>query len=160
MLTSTDADSATEAVIVLTRLYDAPREMVWAAITDPLHVAQWFGGEGFSSPVCEMDVRPGGLWRHIMRAPNGMEFPVNSVFIEVSPPERLVWTSEDAEAAQAEGKPVNVTTVTLEARGAQTQWVMEARFRSLADRDLAVRMGFGTMVAQGAERLVAVLSAL
>jgi uncharacterized protein YndB with AHSA1/START domain len=160
MLTSIDADSATEAVIVITRLYDAPRELLWEAITDPRHVAQWYGGEGFSSPVCEMDVRPGGLWRHLMRAPNGMEFAVNSVFVEVTPPERLVWTSEDAEAAAAEGKPVNVTTVTLEARGAQTQWTMEARFGSLADRDLAVRMGFGNLVAQGAERIAAVLLTL
>jgi len=102
---------------------------VWRAITDPKHVAQWYGGEGFSSPVCEMDVRPGGEWRHVMRAPNGMEFPVNSVFIEVTPPERLVWTSSDAEAAKAAGKPVNVTTVTLEARGAQTHWTMEAPLR-------------------------------
>src|SRR5437899_7586486 len=149
MLTSVDAESATDAVIVLTRLYDAPRELVWKAITDPRHVAQWYGGEGFSSPVCEMDVRPGGQWRHVMRAPNGMEFPVNSVFIEVVPPERLVWTSGDPEAAAAAGKPLNVTTVTLEARGSQTHWVMEARFGSLADRDMAVRMGFGNLVSQG-----------
>jgi uncharacterized protein YndB with AHSA1/START domain len=160
MLTSLSADSATDAVIVLTRLYDAPRDLVWQAITDPRHVAQWYGGEGFSSPVCEMDVRPGGLWRHVMRAPNGMEFPVNSVFIEVTPPERLVWTASDAEAAKAAGKPVNVTTVTLEARGAQTHWVMEARFGSLADRDAAVRMGFGDIVAQGSERIAALLLTL
>jgi uncharacterized protein YndB with AHSA1/START domain len=160
MLTSIDTDSATDAVIVLTRLYDAPRETVWKAITDPRHVAQWFGGEGFSSPVCEMDVRPGGHWRHVMRAPNGMEFPVNSVFLEVVQPERLVWTSEDAEAAAAAGKPVNVTTVTLEPLGAQTRWTMEARFGSLTDRDLAVRMGFGQMVAQGSERMSALLATL
>lgn len=160
MTITLDADSTTEAVIVLTRLYDAPRELVWQAFTEPQHVAQWYGGEGFSSPVCEMDVRPGGLWRHVMRAPNGMEFPVNSVFIEVVPPERLVWTSSDAEAAIAAGKPVNVTTVTLEARGAQTHWVMEARFGSLAERDAAVRMGFGDIVAQGAKRLAALLATL
>lgn len=160
MLTSLEADSATDAVIVLQRLYDAPRELVWEAITDPRHVSQWFGGEGFSSALCEMDVRPGGVWRHVMRAPNGMEFPVNSVFIEVVPPERLVWTSENAEQAAAEGKPVNVTTVTLEARGDKTHWMMEARFGSLADRDNAVRMGFGHMVAQGAERLSALLAKL
>jgi uncharacterized protein YndB with AHSA1/START domain len=160
MLTTLDAASAADAVIVLTRLYDAPRELVWEAITDPRHVAQWYGGEGFSSPVCEMDVRPGGQWRHVMRAPNGMEFPVNSVFVEVEPPERLVWTSGDPEAAAAAGKPLNVTTVTLEARGAQTHWVMEARFGSLADRDMAVRMGFGNLVSQGAERMAALLKTL
>src|SRR5258708_17136866 len=113
MLTSLDAESATDAVIVLTRLYDAPRELVWKAITDPRHVAQWYGGQGFSSPVCEMDVRPGGQWRHVMRAPNGMEFPVNSVFIEVTPPERLGWTPRGAEPAQTPRKPVNPPPVPL-----------------------------------------------
>lgn len=159
MLTTLDADSSVDAVIVLARVYDAPCELVWKAITDPQHVAQWFGGAGFSSPVCEMDVRPGGHWRHVMRAPNGMEFPVNSVFLEVVPPQRLVWSTDNPEAVAA-GKPVNVTTVTLEARGAQTHWLMVARFGSLADRDLAVRMGFGNLVAQGAERMAAVLQTL
>jgi uncharacterized protein YndB with AHSA1/START domain len=160
MVTSLTADSAADAVIVLTRLYDAPRALVWEAITNPGHVAQWYGGEGFSSPVCDMDVRVGGHWNHIMRAPNGMEFPVNSVFLEVVPPERLVWTAADAEGAAANGKPVNVTTVTLEDRGAQTFWTMEARFGSLADRDLAVRMGFGNIVSQGSERIAALLARL
>jgi uncharacterized protein YndB with AHSA1/START domain len=160
MLTSLNADSAIDAVIVLTRLYDAPRALVWEAITDPRHVAKWYGGEGFSSPICEMDVRPGGVWRHVMRAPNGMEFPVNSVFLEVDPPERLVWTSEDPESPSVKGKPVNITTVTLEERGSQTHWTMEARFGSFAERDLAVRMGFGNIVSQGSERIAALLATL
>lgn len=157
MKTSVDATSTEAAVIVITRLYDAPRALVWKALTEPAHVAQWFGGEGFTSPVCEMDVRPGGLWRHVMRAPNGMEFAIDSVFLEVAEPERLVWRSARAGEQKPGGPPINVSTVTLDDLGAQTRWTLEARFDSLADRDLSVRMGFGHMVSQGAERLAAEL---
>jgi uncharacterized protein YndB with AHSA1/START domain len=90
-MSTTDLSPPDDAVILLTRIYDAPRDLVWEAITDPRHVAQWYGGDGFTNPVCEMDLRVGGLWRHVMRAPSGMEFPIDSIFLEVSPPERLVW---------------------------------------------------------------------
>lgn len=159
MQTTVDAASTDTAVILITRIYDAPRALVWTALTDPAHVAAWYGGEGFSSPVCEMDVRPGGLWRHVMRAPNGMEFGIDSVFTEVVPPERLVWTSA-AKDRPSGGPPVAVNTVTLEDLGGKTRWTLEARFESLADRDLSVRMGFGHMVSQGAERLAAHLETM
>ncbi|WP_332772915.1 SRPBCC domain-containing protein [Phenylobacterium sp.] len=154
METIVEAASTDAAVIVITRIYDAPRALVWTALTDPVHVAEWYGGEGFTSPVCEMDVRPGGLWRHIMRAPNGMEFGIEAVFTEVVEPERLVWTSK-ATDRPAGAPPVAVNTVTLEDLGGRTRWTLEARFDTLADRDLTVRMGFGHMVSQGAERLAA-----
>jgi uncharacterized protein YndB with AHSA1/START domain len=150
--TVVDASSQDDAVIVITRVYDAPRDLVWRALTDPAQVAQWYGGEGFTSPVCEMDVRVGGRWRHVMRAPNGMEFPINSIFLEVEPPARLAWTSEAVDRGPG-GPPVATNIVTLETIGAQTRWTLEARFDSLADRDLTVQMGFGQMVSQGAERL-------
>ena len=68
-MNTTPVVPADEAVIVMTRIYEAPRDLVWEVITEPRHVAQWWGGPGFSNPVCEMDVRPGGLWRHVMRFP-------------------------------------------------------------------------------------------
>jgi uncharacterized protein YndB with AHSA1/START domain len=133
---------------------------VWEALTNPLHVGNWYGGEGFTSPVCEMDVRPDGLWHHVMRGPNGMEFTVDSVFLEVVKPERLVWTAANRGERPQGGPPTAVTTVTLTDLGDKTLWTMEARFDSLADRDLSVRMGFGHMVSQGAERLAALLQSL
>jgi uncharacterized protein YndB with AHSA1/START domain len=78
-------------VIVITRMFDAPRALVWFAITDPKNVAEWYGGPGFTNPVCEMDLRPGGAWHHVMQSPNGMRFTINSIFEEVVAPERLVW---------------------------------------------------------------------
>jgi uncharacterized protein YndB with AHSA1/START domain len=77
--------------IVTSRVYDAPREMVWEAFTDPKQVVQWWGPNGFTTTIHEMDVRPGGRWRHTMRGPDGTEYPNQSVFKEVLKPERIVY---------------------------------------------------------------------
>jgi uncharacterized protein YndB with AHSA1/START domain len=154
-----DVSSPNEPVIIITRVFDAPRALVWKAITDPRHVAQWYGGHGFTNPVCEMDVRPGGIWRQVMKAPNGAEFTINSVFLEVVEPERLVWTNADSESRQP-GPPTAISTVTLEDRGDQTKWTLVARFNSIEERDISVRMGFGHMVSQGLERMADYLKTL
>ena len=78
-----DAADTTEPIIRMTRMFDAPRALVWRVFTDPKHVARWYGGHGIENPVCEMDVRAGGLWRHVMRFPDGTEFPLELVFVEV-----------------------------------------------------------------------------
>jgi uncharacterized protein YndB with AHSA1/START domain len=156
---SVDATSPNEPVIVVTRMFDASRELVWNAITDPKHVAQWYGGQGFTNPVCEMDVRPGGIWRQVMQAPNGAQFTINSVFLEVVEPERLVWKTTNDENRKP-APPTTVNTVTLEARGVQTKWTLIAHFDSVEERDRAAGMGFGHMVSQGAERMAEVIKTL
>ena len=75
---------------IITREFDAPRELVFQAWTDSKHLAQWWGPKGFSNPVCEWDARPGGKIYDVMRAPNGMEFPMGGEFREIAAPERLV----------------------------------------------------------------------
>lgn len=142
-----------EPVIVMTRTFAAPRDVVWTAFTDPKHVSKWYGGHGFSSPVCEMDVRPGGLWRHTMRTPDGSEFPMEFVFLEVVRPQKLVWTSSKPEDVRRRGLHVVTHTVTFEDAGAQTQWKLVARFDSIALRDQAVANGFARVVTQGSEKL-------
>jgi len=82
-----------EATVTLTRVFDAPRAMVWKAWTDPKMMAHWFGPRGFTNPVCELDVRVGGALRIVMRGPDGNNYPMKGVFREVSPPERLVFTN-------------------------------------------------------------------
>jgi uncharacterized protein YndB with AHSA1/START domain len=77
----------------ITRVFDAPRKAVFAAWTDPKQVAQWWGPTGFTTPVCELDVRPGGAIRIDMRAPDGTIYPMTGVYNEVVPPERLVFTA-------------------------------------------------------------------
>jgi len=78
--------------IIISRVYDAPRDLVWEAMTDPKHVVHWWGPRGFSTTTEVMDVRPGGTWKHVMRGPDGTEYPNKSIFVEVVKPERLVYT--------------------------------------------------------------------
>jgi uncharacterized protein YndB with AHSA1/START domain len=148
---------AHEAIIVMRRTFDAPREVVWAALTDPRHVVRWYGGRGFENPVCEMDVRPGGRWRHVMRTPDGVEHELHFVFVEVVKPERLVWRSVADGGRPPEGIHDNTMTVTLEDAGTQTRWKLVTRFGSIALRDLAVRMGFTRFLGEGTDRFDEVL---
>jgi uncharacterized protein YndB with AHSA1/START domain len=77
---------------VFTRVFQAPRDLVFQAWTDPQQLAQWWGPKGFTNPVCEWDARPGRAIHVVMRAPNGAEYPMGGEFREVVPPERLVFT--------------------------------------------------------------------
>jgi len=82
-----------EGAVEITRVFDAPRALVWQAWTDPKMMAQWFGPRHFTNPVCELDVRKGGSLRIVMRGPDGNDYPMTGVFREVVKPERLVFSS-------------------------------------------------------------------
>lgn len=151
-----DASNPKEAVIVMRRTLDAPRELVWKALTEPAHVKQWYGGHGFSNPRCDMDVRPGGLWTHVMRTPDGQEFEMQFVFVEVVKPERLVWKSAPGKGPTG-GPHDNVITVTLEAAGNRTRWKCVTTFKSMADREAALQIRFTEVLGQGVEKLTDVL---
>ena len=79
--------------VTITRLFDAPRALVFKAWTDPKQLAQWWGPHGFTTPVCEVDVRPGGALLIHMRGPDGVVYPNKGVFHEIVEPDRLVFTS-------------------------------------------------------------------
>jgi uncharacterized protein YndB with AHSA1/START domain len=72
--------------IVMTRVFDAPRELVFKAYTDPSLIPQWWGPRGFTTTVDQMDVRPGGVWRFVQRGPDGSEYAFNGVYREIAPP--------------------------------------------------------------------------
>jgi uncharacterized protein YndB with AHSA1/START domain len=79
--------------VEMTRDFNAPRELVWAAYTDPRHVPHWFGtGDPATTIVDEMDVRPGGRWRWLVRAEDDAEYGFRGEYVEVVPPEKLVYT--------------------------------------------------------------------
>jgi uncharacterized protein YndB with AHSA1/START domain len=159
MTATIDVSVADRPVIIITRDFDAPRELVWRCITDPSHVAAWYGGPGFTNPVCEMDLRPGGTWHHVMQAPNGARYTINSVFEEVVEPQRLVWrTIKDPERNPA--PPTSHNTITLETHGRRTRWKLVSLFDSIADRDLSAKMGFGQMISAGTDRMAAYLESL
>jgi uncharacterized protein YndB with AHSA1/START domain len=82
---------APQGELVLTRTFDAPRDLVFKVWTDPKHVAKWWGPHGFTTTIHEMDVRPGGAWRYSMRGPDGNDYPFDGEFVEISAPERLVF---------------------------------------------------------------------
>ena len=90
---SFEVTTPSEQEIRLTRLFDAPRQLVFEAMTKPEHVKRWWGrlGEGYSVPVCEIDLRPGGKWRFVNRHPNG-EAAFYGEYREITPPSRLVFT--------------------------------------------------------------------
>ena len=78
--------------LLITRTFDAPRSLVWAAFTDPKHVPNWHTGpEGFTMPVCEIDLRPGGSFHYVWRNRTGREFGVTGLYREVDPPKRIVY---------------------------------------------------------------------
>jgi len=116
----------TERTVVITRIFDARREVVFEAWTDPVHLAAWFGPKGFMNPVCEVDLRIGGKLRIVMRAPDGAEHPMIGIFREIVRPERLVFTNIATDTA---GKILleGLTTVTFaEHGGGQTKLTMES----------------------------------
>jgi uncharacterized protein YndB with AHSA1/START domain len=83
--------AAPDREIVSAREFDAPRERVFAAWTDPALLARWWGPKGFTNTFEEFDLRPGGHWRFTMRGPDGTAYPQESVFVEVVRPERVVF---------------------------------------------------------------------
>jgi uncharacterized protein YndB with AHSA1/START domain len=85
------AERMEERAIVTTRTVHAAREAVWNAWTNPILLAQWWGPKGFRNTFHAFDLWAGGEWRFIMHAPNGTEFPNESVFVEIAPPERIVF---------------------------------------------------------------------
>lgn len=119
-----------ERTVTFTRLFDAPRNLVWRAWTDPKHLAQWFGPEGFTSSVPELDVRVGGSLRIVMRSGDDNDYPMKSEFREVVPPERLVFSNI---AVDNEGNHLveGETTVMLEEQGDKTKLSLHAYAKGL-----------------------------
>jgi len=128
-----EASSTADREITGERMLDAPRELVWMAWTDPKHVAQWWGPNGFTNTIHNMDVRPGGVWRFMMHGPDGTDYPNKVAFIEVERPSRLVyWHGDDKQPEQFH------VTVTFEESGGKTKLTMRSVFRTKADRDFKV----------------------
>jgi uncharacterized protein YndB with AHSA1/START domain len=121
-----EATEPAQQELVVTRIFDAPREVVFKAWTDPERVKRWWGPKGFTNPVCELDPRPGGAMRIHMRAPDGVVYPMTGVFNEIVEPERLVFTSG---ALDAKGNPLFevLTTVTFAEHGGKTKLTMHAK---------------------------------
>jgi uncharacterized protein YndB with AHSA1/START domain len=105
------ARTTSDREIVVSRVFDAPRELVFDAWTDPEQVVQWWGPHGFTTTIQEMDVRPGGVWRFVMHSSDGTDYDNKVVFVEVVKPERLVYDHGGGEESDIQQFHVTVTFV-------------------------------------------------
>jgi uncharacterized protein YndB with AHSA1/START domain len=131
------AGPGSEREIVISRIFAAPRELVWAVWTDPKQVVRWWGPRGFTTTIEKMDVRPGGEWKHVMRGPDGAEYPNESVFTEVVKPERIRFSQGGAKRGEA--KVGFEATWTFEALGDRTRLTVRMVFPTAAARERVVR---------------------
>ena len=132
------ATTPSDREIVLTRLFDAPRRLVFDAMSKPEYVRRWWGqlGEGYSVPVCEIDFRPGGAWRFVNRHPKG-EAAFHGVYREINPPERVVFT----EIFELFPDVESVITSVLTEEGSKTRLTATCLYPSKDVRDMVINSG-------------------
>ena len=142
--------------IRMSRDFNAPRELVFKAMTDPELVGKWWGLNSSTTIVDKMDVKPGGLWRYVERQADGREDAFHGVYHEVTAPERIVNTFE------YEGMPGHVlmSTVTLEEQDGKTRMVESSVFQSVEDRDGMLQSGMETGANQSWDSLEELLKTL
>ena len=128
--------------LVLTRLINAPREKVYRAWTDPELMKQWFAPKPYTTPVVEIDVRPGGSAYIVMRGPDGKDLPNRGVYLEVVPNEKLVSTDAYVKAWEPSEKPFMTLILTFEDEGGKTRYTARVRHWTVADRETHEKMGF------------------
>jgi uncharacterized protein YndB with AHSA1/START domain len=124
-----------ERELVITRVFDAPRELVWKAWTDRGHVLKWLGPKHFTAVDFELEPRPGGAWHSRMRGPDGAEYSNGGTVREVDEPERLVFTfAWDAEDGTP-GRQMQITITFAEREGKTEMTFSQGVFESAEDRD-------------------------
>jgi uncharacterized protein YndB with AHSA1/START domain len=128
--------------LVLTRLINAPRAKVYRAWTDPELLKQWFAPKPYTTPIVEIDVRPGGSAYFVMRGPDGKDLPNRGVYLEVVPNEKLVSTDAYVKAWEPSEKPFMTLILTFEDEDGKTRYTARVRHWSVADREAHEKMGF------------------
>jgi uncharacterized protein YndB with AHSA1/START domain len=142
--------------VVVTRVVSAPRRVVFEAFTNTRHVPNWLiGPEGWTMPVCEIDLRPGGTWRYVYRKNDGSEMTMQGSYREVAPPERLVSTE-----SWGPEWPETVNTMVLTEAGGLTTITITILYPSKEARDAALKTGMKTGMDQSFARLDSMLETL
>jgi len=161
MTTTPRADATTYATpsdqeIVVTRVVNAPRRLVFEVHTSPAHLPHWMlGPEGWTMPVCEIDLRPGGAWHFVWRRSDGTEMEMHGVYQEIVPPERVVSTESWGGAW-----PETLNTLTLSEANGKTTITSRVRYPSKAARDAALQTGMQEGVSVSFDRLAEYLATL
>ncbi len=140
--------------IVITRVFDAPRERVFKTCTDPILIPQWWGPRNLTTTVDKMDVRPGGVWRFVQRDADDNEYAFKGVYHDITPPERLVFTFE------FEGMPGHVLleTMTFEEDDGKTKLTDSSVFQTVEDRDGMLQSGMEQGATETMDRLAELLA--
>jgi len=141
--------------LVLERVIDVPPELVWAAWTRPEHLSRWFTPAPWSVADCEIDLRPGGLFRTVMRSPDGQDFPNVGCYLEIVPNRRLVWTDLLLPGYRPAEQGLLTAIVTLEPQGDGTRYTAIAMHRDEAGRKQHEAMGFREGWGKALDQLVA-----
>lgn len=134
--------------LVLTRTFNAPRRMVFAAWTNAEHVARWFAPRPLTMPRCEVDFRPGGAFRFVMLAPDGTEYPFEGAFLEIVAPERIVFTGTIHEGN------ATVTTITFAERDGRTTLDVRQTYAFESSATRGAKQGWTLTLDQLEEQLV------
>lgn len=144
--------------IVMTRAFDAPRQLVWDALTKPALLKKWFGVfNGIQLAVCEVDLRKGGKFRHVWRGPDGMEMGMSGVYKEIQAPERIVST-EKFDQSWYPGEAVG--TLVLTEKDGRTTVTTTVRYESKEARDIVLKSPMESGVAAGYDNLEQFLGTL
>jgi uncharacterized protein YndB with AHSA1/START domain len=143
----------TDREIVLTRVFDAPRQMVFDAFTKPELLKRWFGPRGWSLVVCETDFRVGGSWRFVLRGPDGQEMGMRGLYREIVPPERTVHTESYDDYP---GESI-VTAVWVEEHG-KTTMTATVLYPSQEVRDAVINSGMEHGAAESYDKLAEMLA--
>lgn len=146
--------------LVMERVFNAPRELVFKAWTEPEHLAHWWGPKGWTLPVCTVDLRPGGEWHYCMRGPEGEESWGKATYREIVPPERLVYVDafSDAEGNVNTALPQMVIAVEFFEHEGQTKVVSRSLFTTVEERDTVLAMGAVEGMNETLDRLEAYLA--
>jgi uncharacterized protein YndB with AHSA1/START domain len=108
-------DNPVRQEVNITRIFDAPRELVFKMWTDPDLLEKWWGPKDFTNPVCKLDARVGGSMRIVMQGPDGMKYPTRGIFTEITEPERIVFTNiKEGDNGEAQLEVLNTVTFTEE----------------------------------------------
>ena len=142
----------------ISRVIDAPRSRVFRAWTTPELLKQWWGPHGMTTALCEMQLWVGGLFRTVLRAPDGSEYASQGVFLEITAPERIVFTDAFGPGWVPSGKAFMTAVVTLDDLHGKTLYTARAWHWSAVDRQAHEEMGFHRGWGESLDRLVALVS--
>jgi len=128
--------------LILERVIDVSKELVWRAWTQPEHVKHWFTPAPWVTTECEIDLRPGGMFRFVMRSPEGQSFPHIGCFLEIIENKKLVWTDTLLPGYRPSENPFFTAMILLEPQGSQTQYTAIAQHKNEEDKLKHESMGF------------------